>query len=82
MMILLRAVFLGPIVPVMRTADIDGREAGFIPTSEAAAMLGVTTRTMSKWAAKGTGPVRYLFSPRCARYRIEDVRAWVQEKAG
>lgn len=60
--------------------NIDARTEGFISTSEVAQLFGVTPRTMSNWANKGYGPKRYMFTPRCARYKVEDVKQWIDSQ--
>ncbi len=60
----------------------DTKTAEFISTAAVAELLGITPRAVVKWAAKGYGPQRYLLTPRCARYKRQEVLDWVEKKAG
>lgn len=47
---------------------------------EVAKKLGFSPRTLQKWRRTGSGPVFMRISPRCVRYREEDLEAWVKER--
>jgi len=44
--------------------------------------LGYSTDTLKRMAKRGEGPPRYRLSPRCVRYRADEVDRWVAERAG
>ncbi|MGH7470830.1 MAG: helix-turn-helix transcriptional regulator [Pseudomonas sp.] len=47
---------------------------------DAAAMLGLTPRTLQSWRASGAPNLPYVkVSSRCVRYRLEDLQRWVAE---
>ena len=49
--------------------------------AEAARILRVAPRTLQDWRYRGVGP-RYLsYSRRAVRYRLEDLEAWMRERA-
>lgn len=39
---------------------------------------GFAVRTLQGWRIRGGGPPFVRISPRCIRYRPEDVNAWIQ----
>jgi len=47
---------------------------------DAAAMLGVSPRTLELWRQCGDGPPYVRISSRCVRYRIADLEAWAAER--
>ncbi|MBV9828492.1 MAG: helix-turn-helix domain-containing protein [Alphaproteobacteria bacterium] len=42
--------------------------------------LSVKPRTLEDWRLKGTGPRFVRMSPRCVRYRLDDVAAWAEAR--
>ena len=44
----------------------------------AAALMGVSPRTMQKWRVTGAGPRYVRLSGRCIRYRRSDLMEWTQ----
>jgi excisionase family DNA binding protein len=48
--------------------------------SETAGYLNVPVRTVAQWAYQGTGPKFYRLGKH-ARYRPEDVEAWLEKHA-
>lgn len=48
----------------------------YLDTRQAAALLGVSAVTLEKWRAARIGPA-YTSLPRCTRYAIEDLRAFM-----
>jgi Helix-turn-helix domain len=44
--------------------------------SQAAALLGVTVRSLQKWRLTGDGPPFVRMSSRCVRYRVGDLQRW------
>ena len=60
---------------------------GFDPTSaalltekEAVRILGFSHRTLQAWRVSGGGPKFIKVSSRCVRYRLADLRAWVEAR--
>ena len=49
---------------------------------EAAAMLGVTRKTLREMEARGALPPRVTFSPKVFGWRLADMEALVREKMG
>ena len=48
--------------------------------AEAASYLGVERRTLDNWSHAGRGP-RFYKIGRAARYRVDDLEAWLQSRA-
>jgi predicted DNA-binding transcriptional regulator AlpA len=46
----------------------------------AAAMLGMTPRTLQEWRRVGSGPPYVRISSRCVRYRVADLESWAAER--
>lgn len=46
--------------------------------TEAAALLHVEPRTLESWRQHRVGPRYIRYSRRCVRYRVEDLRDWLQ----
>ena len=46
----------------------------------AAALLGVTPRTLQSWRPRGSGPRYISISARCIRYRRKDLIAWTEAR--
>ena len=49
---------------------------------EAAAMLGVTSKTLREMEARGDLPPRVTFSPKVFGWRLADMEAMIREKMG
>ncbi|MBN2582535.1 MAG: helix-turn-helix domain-containing protein [Planctomycetes bacterium] len=47
---------------------------------EAAQYLSVRPQTLACWATEGRGPRMIRYSARCIRYRVEDLKAWLDEQ--
>lgn len=47
---------------------------------ETARYIGFDARTLQSWRMKGTGPRYVQISPRCIRYRPEDINQWIEQK--
>jgi excisionase family DNA binding protein len=47
----------------------------FLPTREAASLLGLSPRTLEKFRLSGEGPAFYKFGRRCL-YQKADLDAW------
>lgn len=54
--------------------------ANLLAEKEVAKRLGFSPRTLQKWRRTGSGPVFMRISPRCVRYREEDLEAWLKER--
>lgn len=52
----------------------------YLRPEQAAAMLGVQTRTLSRWRSEGDGP-RYFKFGRQVRYSTDDLNVWIASKA-
>lgn len=48
---------------------------------EVAAVLHVTTRTLTRWSTEGIGPQPLTLAPRVVRYRASDVQAFIEAQA-
>jgi excisionase family DNA binding protein len=51
--------------------------ATYLTRKEAAALLGLSTRTLSQWAWKGTGPPFRRIQGN-VRYPREELEAWIE----
>ena len=47
---------------------------------DAAAMLGLSDRTLQLWRQRGEGPPYVRISSRCVRYRVADLEDWAAER--
>jgi predicted DNA-binding transcriptional regulator AlpA len=47
---------------------------------EAAALLGLTPRTMQAWRHAGEGPTYVRISARCVRYRVADLEEFAASR--
>lgn len=47
---------------------------------QAAALLGLSPRTLEQWRLKGGGPAFVRMSHRCVRYRREALDAWLMAR--
>lgn len=52
----------------------------FMDPEGLAALLGVPVRTVYAWRHRGEGPRGYKVG-RHVRYRVEDVEAWLEDRA-
>lgn len=50
-----------------------------LDTHAAAALIGVSPRTVETWRVRGSGP-RFVRVGRLARYRRADLDAWIAER--
>ena len=50
-----------------------------VPATEAAALIGVSPRTLSNWRTQGVGPVFVRVGTPHSRtlYRLDDLRTWL-----
>lgn len=63
----------------MTTTDPDRRMFGrFLSVKEAAALIGLSSRTLDRYRHMGTGPVFYKLGT-SIRYREDDLRTWLEE---
>ena len=46
----------------------------------AADYLGVSPRSLQAWRVSGKGPQFIRYSPRCIRYRLEDLDEWLEKR--
>ena len=51
-----------------------------LDTSEAATFLGLAPTTLEHWRGLRKGPPFLRVGPRCIRYRLEDLEAWLSEQ--
>lgn len=51
-----------------------------VDTQQAADILNVAVRTLSNWRSTGKSP-RYIKVGRCVRYRVSDLKAWMEAQA-
>ena len=49
-------------------------------SKEAAAYLGISPSTLAKWRMRGEGPPFERCGPRLVVYRLEAIRAWLEER--
>lgn len=49
-------------------------------TQATAQLLGVQPRTLEAWRTRGHGPPFVTLSPRCVRYRLEEVERWLNNR--
>ena len=47
---------------------------------EVAAMLGSTVATLADWRVDRVGPPWIPITPRCIRYQLRDLQAWIESK--
>ena len=54
-----------------------------VPATEAAALIGVSPRTLSNWRTQGVGPVFVRVGTPHSRtlYRLDDLRTWLETSA-
>jgi len=50
--------------------------ARLLSKAETAAILGVATKTLDRWAKRGHGPKRVKHGPRLVRYSRDEVMAY------
>ena len=48
--------------------------------AETAELLGIAPQTMAHWRVRGCGPRYLLLNRRCVRYRLSDIRAWLESR--
>jgi len=51
-----------------------------ITPDQAAAMLGLSPRSLARWVGEGNFPAPYRLSPRRCRYRRSEVREWIESR--
>lgn len=61
-----------------RSSPTDGK---LCTPAEAAEMLGVAPQTLAHWRVRGTSPKYLVLNPRCLRYRLSDIQAWLNDRA-
>lgn len=52
----------------------------FLPTSEAAVILGMPEATLRYWRHLGTGPKSFKLGPRRVVYRREHLLTWIADQ--
>ena len=57
----------------------DGTPTGLFTEDEASRYLGLARATLRNWRCSGEGPA-FVKAGRRILYRIEDLRAWVEER--
>ena len=57
----------------------DGTPAGLFTEEEAGRYLGLAPGTLRNWRCRRRGPA-FVLAGRRVCYRIEDLRAWVEER--
>jgi excisionase family DNA binding protein len=66
------------------TSGADGRRESrmgrLLSTAEAAALLGLSRRTLEKWRYERRGPAYRALGSRRVRYDEDDLRAWVDSQ--
>ena len=50
-----------------------------LTTRQAAAMIGIHPRTLTRWRLAGRGPKARRLAYRTVRYREQDVLAWLRQ---
>ncbi|MEF2736417.1 MAG: helix-turn-helix domain-containing protein [Bifidobacterium choerinum] len=58
-----------------------GEDDVWLTPDDVARMMRVTRRTVSTWRYRGTGPRYVHITHNCVRYRMSDVRKWIESKA-
>lgn len=56
------------------------RTPRLLDPKQAAAVLGVSWRTLERWRRHGAGPVFLRMSARSIRYRLSDVERWLDQQ--
>lgn len=54
-------------------------DEALLVTKTAAQFLNVQPRTLEKWRFLGGGPKFIKYSSRCVRYKLSDLKAWVEK---
>ncbi len=49
-------------------------------TEQAGEFLAVSPETLRTWRCRGLGPAFVAISPRCIRYRFEDLKEWTEAR--
>jgi predicted DNA-binding transcriptional regulator AlpA len=49
---------------------------------ELAAVLGLSSKTLARWATEGCGPIPIRLGPRRVGYRASEVCRWIDSEAG
>lgn len=64
----------------MPTQALDNTSALAVAANEAAAMLGVSPRTLANWRTQGIGPAFIRVGAVHSRtlYRLDDLHAWLE----
>lgn len=58
----------------------DQPDLELLSEKEVAQLTGFSIRTLQGWRWRGTGPLFIRVSPRCIRYRLSDVEAWIEQR--
>lgn len=64
----------------MRNEPPEADWPALLTEKQAARFLGFSARTLQSWRSRGGGPRYVSVSPRCVRYRPEDLRRWIEER--
>lgn len=59
----------------------DSAHDKLLTPGDVAEMLGVTERTLQDWRLKKQGPKAVFLSARTIRYRLDEVKRWIDERA-
>jgi phage terminase Nu1 subunit (DNA packaging protein) len=62
------------------TRPDSGVEHEVIDQRGAATFLDVEPRTLESWRSRGVGPRFVRYSRRCVRYRLSDLKQWLEER--
>jgi predicted DNA-binding transcriptional regulator AlpA len=52
----------------------------YVDRREVAVAIGVTVQTLARWNAQGKGPPCIRLEGRRARYKVNDVIAWLESR--
>ena len=62
------------------SSNLSTNEQRLVPEGQAAKYLAVSARTLRNWRTRGGGPKFVKMSGRCIRYRIADLRDWIEKR--
>ncbi len=51
-----------------------------LTTDQASKLLEISSGTLRTWRCHGQGPAFIAISPRCIRYRFEDLKEWAEAR--
>ncbi len=65
--------------PESRAKYVSVAEERLLTRDEVAAWLKIPAKTLDEWAYRGVGP-RYMRLGRHARYRLADIKSWMESQ--